>query len=138
RYLSIRNCDPGSELEPERVRLGHATQARGVEWRDGARAVEPAVLVELARQHRLEVVARELGLRPVDDADRALEARLGEPAAELPLLAQREQEGRDARLVALALVALGVARPHFFHPHGAVPVVGGGDGAAVGAEADEI
>ena len=40
--------------------------------------------------------------------------------------------------MALALVALGVAPPHLLHAHRPIPVVGGGDGAAVGAEADEI
>src|SRR5439155_1042635 len=43
---------------------------------DRRRLVEPDVLVELHRQHRLEVVALQLGVGPVHHADRALDARL--------------------------------------------------------------
>ena len=45
--------------------------------------VEPDVLVELGRQHGLEVVALQLGLGPVDHADGALEPRRPQLVAHL-------------------------------------------------------
>ena len=42
---------------------------------DGARLIEPDVLVELVGQDRVEIVAGELSLRPIDHADGALEPR---------------------------------------------------------------
>jgi hypothetical protein len=62
------------------------------------------------------------------------------PAFLLALREPRRREVRDeltpARL-AQALVALGMRRANAFHFHGAVPVAGRGDGAVVGAEADQ-
>ena len=51
---------------------------RSVERRHRAGIIEPDVFVELLRQHGLEVLAGKFRLRPVDDADRALQPRLSE------------------------------------------------------------
>lgn len=45
---------------------------------DCSRRVDPDVLVELAGERRLEVVALQLRLRPVDHADGPLEAGRGQ------------------------------------------------------------
>jgi FkbM family methyltransferase len=75
-YARILAGKHESASEAERIRLRHAGYARRVERAHGARAVEPAILVELARQDGLEVVARHLGLRPIDHADRTLQPGL--------------------------------------------------------------
>jgi hypothetical protein len=48
---------------------------RHVERLHGTCPVDPDVLIELSREHRLEVVAGEFALRTIDHADRALETR---------------------------------------------------------------
>ena len=87
----------------------------------------------------MEVVALQLGLGPVDDAHGALEPRWRQLGAYFLArrLAEMQQEGADARLVAQPLVALGVRRTESHHPHRAVPIVRRGDRSMVGAEADQ-
>ena len=86
-------------------------------------------------------MAPALGLGTIDDADEALEAWLHQLVAK-PLVrltfAQVEQEARNLRLMALALVAFGERRLDALDLHRLVPVIGGGDRAAVRAEADGI
>src|SRR5438094_2652187 len=117
----VRNWDSS---HAEGIGLRHPADALRVERAHGPGALEPAVLVELPRQHRLEVMAGELGLRPVDHADGALEPRLHELLAHLGVGTPRErqQERGHRRVAALALVALGMRRPHLLHLHRLVPV----------------
>src|SRR5215831_11929234 len=65
----------GSELETEGVGLGHPGRVGLTEGTHGSCLIEPDVLVELHRQACLKIVAGQLGLRSVDDADGALEPR---------------------------------------------------------------
>ena len=46
------------------------------EWRDRGGLVEPDVGIELLRQGRIGVVAHQLCVRPIDDADEALQLGL--------------------------------------------------------------
>ena len=75
-----------------------------------SRLVEPDPLVELVRQSGVEIVALQFRLGAVDDADGTLQPRRGELLTDLGArgIAEREEEGRDRRVVAQAFVALGV------------------------------
>src|SRR6185369_12227408 len=73
--ISCRAPMASSLSQPERIRLRHPRHLLAAQGDDGVGFVEPAVLVELPGEHGLEVVALELGLRAVDDPDRAFEAR---------------------------------------------------------------
>src|SRR5687767_6909082 len=57
--------------DAEREGVGRAVRMLVAQRLDGARLVEPHPLVELRRQVGLEVVALQLGLRPVDDPNGA-------------------------------------------------------------------
>jgi hypothetical protein len=81
-------------------------------------------------------MAVELGLRPVDHADEAFQARREEIASKLGIARQVEQERRDIRVVAEPLEAARQRRAHGHHPHRFVPVVGRRDRAGMRAEAD--
>ena len=52
-------------------------------------------------------MALQLGLRPVDHPDEALEPRLQQPEPRRPVVAERQQEAPDAGVVADPLVAVG-------------------------------
>src|SRR6476646_641147 len=79
------------------------------EGRHSAGLVEPHPGIELARQHRLAVVAPTLGVGAVDDADEPLKAGIGKhpPRAGRPAFAEVEPEAIDAAVVAQSLVAVG-------------------------------
>src|SRR5690606_41087876 len=76
----LRSAVGGSSIgeEAEGVALAERGGDGAAEGPDGLRLVEPHVLVELAREDGGEVVALELGVRPVHHADGALGA--GVPA----------------------------------------------------------
>src|SRR5207237_1430227 len=80
-------------------RLARRVRLAPVERLDRAGAIEVDEGVELLGRPRLEVVAQSLGLRPVDDADRPLQARRGERGGERAIAAHRQGEAGDARLV---------------------------------------
>jgi hypothetical protein len=44
----------------------------GPEWRYRRGLIEPDIRIELLRQRSIRVVAQELGIRPVDDANKPL------------------------------------------------------------------
>src|SRR5439155_7288608 len=69
--------------------------------------------VKLRRESRLEVVTSALGLRSVDDPDRALEPRLVEPRHGLTTQ-DRQQKLVDVRLVKERLVASRQRRTNLF------------------------
>ena len=71
---------------------------------------EPHICVELLRQRGIEIVAGELGLRVVDHADRALQARVSKTRAQLRRapFPQVHQESVDAAVAAEPLVAVAV------------------------------
>jgi hypothetical protein len=46
----------------------------GPEWRYRRGLIEPDIRIELLRQRSIRVVAQELGIRPVDDANKPLPA----------------------------------------------------------------
>src|SRR5262249_49117427 len=96
----------GSKLETEGVGLGHPGRVGLTEGAHGSCLIEPYVLVELHRQARLRIVAGQLGLRPVDDADGALEPRGCElfPHRFADGIAQGQEEGRHGRIVTKTLV----------------------------------
>src|SRR3990167_3249784 len=127
-------------LDPERVGLVIVTGAAGgAERFDRVGFVEPDEGIELIGQHGLEVVALQLGQRPVDDADGALEQEGGQPVAQgLALgIAPVEQGGAEAALVKLILPTVRARRADVLDVHLAIPVVGGGHLAMVGAHADQ-
>ena len=62
----------------ERIGIRKALDLGGLQRGHRTAIVEPDVLVELLRQAGPEVVARELGFGPVDDADCSLEPLLAE------------------------------------------------------------
>ena len=109
-----------------------------VERCDGVALVEPGVLVELPRQYRLEIVAGQLGVGPIDDADGPLQPRPGQPVAHGTVAMQWQHERRAAGLVAEALVASGPRGHDVLDLHRPVPVRGGRNRAVVGAEADDV
>src|SRR5712671_4851277 len=85
----------------------------------------------------------ELGLRPIDDADRAFLTRLAQGLDQLaaadgiagaPPIRQR---AHDAALAKGELPAVRARRGNSLDLHRAVPIIGGRDGATVGAEADQ-
>src|SRR4051812_25992016 len=57
--------------EPKWVGVWHARDSSGIKWAYRRSAIYPAILVELARQHRLKVMARKFRFRRIDNADRA-------------------------------------------------------------------
>jgi hypothetical protein len=65
--------------------------------------------VEPARQPGVEVVALTLALGPVDDADRALQARPGERLLQLATAPQDQPETLAASVVEQIFAALGQA-----------------------------
>src|SRR3954452_3900232 len=125
-------------LQPKWICLrGTSLRVLRPERRQGRGLVEPDEGVELLRQGGVGVVAHPLGVGPGDDADEALQARLQEAAAERLVAPQVEEEGRHARFVAEALIAVAVRGPDALDLHVAVPVAGGGDRARMRAEADQ-
>src|SRR3954466_3362542 len=77
--------------EPKWVGVWHARDSSGIKWAYRRSAIYPAVLVELARQHRLKVMARKFRFRPIDNADRALQSWHKYLPAEFLILTQRQQ-----------------------------------------------
>src|SRR5215831_425750 len=130
----------GWELETEGVGLGHPGRRGLTEGTHGSCLIEPHVLVELRRQACLKIVAGQLGLRSVDDADRALEPRGREllPHRFADGIAQRQEEGRQSRIVAETFVAVGMGGTYRLDLHGSVPLGGGGHRAVIGPEAHQI
>src|SRR5207247_8319783 len=62
-------------LRSEGIGIGHSSRLGVAKGRDSGGAIEPYIFVKLPRQAGLEIVAGKLALRPIDDTDRALEAR---------------------------------------------------------------
>src|SRR5205085_1074337 len=71
--------------------LGRVPARAGIERLERAAAVDVDQGIELACDPGVEVVALALGAGPVDDADRALEQRVGEGGGHARLVAQRQQ-----------------------------------------------
>src|SRR4051794_26573513 len=109
RSLRLRNCRPSlvqrlnrtavSVLlsHAKRISLGCAVRPFGRQRRHRAGLLEPYISVELLGQHRLEIVAHEFGLRPIDDPDRAFEPRLAQRLDQLtpvrtPPIGQRPRQ----------------------------------------------
>src|SRR3954470_13630004 len=61
---------------PERIGLRHALPLLHRQRRHRAGLLEPNICIELVRQRSIEIVARKLGLRPIDHADGALQPRI--------------------------------------------------------------
>ncbi len=93
--------------------------------------------VELIRQAGVKVVAESLGLGPIDDADEAFQPGAAQAAAQFARDVEMQHGARLAGGVELALDAVLARGPHRLHLHRRVPVGRRGDGAGVGAEADQ-
>src|ERR1044072_8533099 len=101
RTNSTSRSRPASETGRPGLEEAGTGGGRG-KWRDGFGGVEPAVLVELPGQRRLEVVTGQLRLGEIHHADGALEARGREllPERVPGRVPERQQKGRDPGLVA--------------------------------------
>src|SRR5256714_3089134 len=86
-------------------RLARLPEGVAFERLDGSRLVEVYNCVELLGELRVEVVAQPLGLRSVDDADGALQARLAQKLARRAPFTKVQHEARRARVVKERLVA---------------------------------
>ena len=95
----------------ERIGIGQTLELLAAQRRHRAGLIEPYVFVELARQYGLEIVALQLGFRPVNDPDRPLEARLQQSRGGRcgPHPSQGQQKARLAGFVTQPLVAVGQA-----------------------------
>src|SRR5450631_1450433 len=124
----------------ERVSVRKALDFGRIQRSHRARIVEPDIFIELLWQVDAEIVARKLGLGPVDHADGALEALLAEAfrTAEIAAGAQAKHEAPMPRRVTEPLVASRQRRPDGLDLHRAVPFRSRGDGAAMCTEADQI
>src|SRR5271165_7461919 len=102
--------------------------------------VEPDIFIELARQNRLEIMALQFGLGPIDDPDRAFEPRLQQARSRGrgPDVAQRQEELWIAGLMAEPLIAAVQSGSDGFDLHGFVPIRSCRDRSGVGSEADRI
>ena len=103
---------------------------------DGMRFVEPHERVELLRQRGFRVVALQLGVWTVDDADEAFEARLEQATPETFVPAEFEQAARRTCVVEETFIAVRPRRTHRQHFHFGVPIRRGGDGAGVRTESN--
>src|SRR5262245_29845470 len=92
-------------------RLAAFPSGRAFQRFERARLVEVDHRVELVGEPGVEVVTQPLRLGPVDDADRALEARTAQVFDRL-LGAQMEEKGRNRDLVEEQFVAVGQTRSH--------------------------
>src|SRR6056297_839183 len=124
--------------EPEGISVGHALAAMlGAERRHRAGFVEPHPAVELLRQRRVGIMAHQLGLGAVDNADEPLEPLLGETPAQAVVTPHVEQKTLDPRVVTDPLVTVLERGAHALDLRFAAPVAGGGDGAGMGSEPDQ-
>src|SRR5438270_522628 len=125
--------------KPEGIGLRHAFLRLLRQSGDRARYLEPDIGVELARQRGVEIMAGKLGLRPVDHANRALQARVKQSLAQLGRLrlAQVDKEFPDSAVPAQALVAVAMRRADLLDLHLAVPIRGSRYRAAIGAKSDQ-
>src|SRR6056297_870052 len=124
--------------EPEGISVGHALAAMlGAERRHRAGFVEPHPAVELLWQRRVGIMAHQLGLGAVDNADEPLEPLLGETPAQAVVTPHVEQKTLDPRVVTDPLVTVLARGAHALDLHFAAPVAGGGDGAGMGSEPDQ-
>src|SRR3954452_4433088 len=90
RSLRLRACRPSlvqqlnrtavSVLlsQAERISLGSAMRPFGRQRRHRAGLLKPNISVELLGQHRLEIMAHEFGLGPIDHPNRAFKPRLAQ------------------------------------------------------------
>src|SRR5205085_7995733 len=87
----------------------------------------------------LGIVARELGLRPVDHANEPLEPRRQQLVAQgvVVRLPQIEQETLGPAVTTEPLIAVGVRGTNLLDLDRTVPVAGRGNGAAVSAKTDQ-
>ena len=81
-------------LQPEGVGLVGAVRMGLRVRRHGLGLGEPDPGIELARQFGLEIMRQQLGLGPVDDADGALEQRLGQLVADVSAFDPARSRGR--------------------------------------------
>src|SRR3977135_4390711 len=109
----------------------------GFERLDRPCLIEMKYCVELVRQPRVEIVALPLGLRSVDDADRALEPRGPKACCQNVIVAPGEKEAFAVRGVEHGLVAAWKCRPNLLALGCASPVGRCRYRALVGAETDE-
>src|SRR6478672_9073868 len=80
----------GISLSLERPGVGDAFALRRRQRLDGAGLVEPYVGVELAGERHAGIVALQLGIRPVDHADEALQPLLGQPALQRGVMVEHQ------------------------------------------------
>src|SRR5438105_94233 len=136
RGMSRLGTARSSNSRGKRLRDFAARSSDALEGLDGPRFVEVQHGVELIGQSRMEVMAHALGFRPVDDADRPLEARLAQ-ALHGSAAAQSQHEAADAYLVKELFVAARQTRAHALVLRRRIPIRSRGHRAMMGGEADE-
>src|SRR5579871_6192293 len=65
-----------NRLQTEWIRIRDAFELLGADRVHGHGLIKPDVLIELTRQHGLEIVTLKLRLRPIDHSDGTLQPRL--------------------------------------------------------------
>ena len=79
-------------LDSEWIGVRQALEFGHVELLHGTCSVDPDVLVELLRQNRLEVVAGDLAVRPVNHADRTLNPGLGKLVSQFSIASRSQRQ----------------------------------------------
>src|SRR3954469_16690589 len=83
-------------LKSERIGLGHAgPMVLRAEWRDRGGLVEPDIGIELLRQGCIGVVAHQLCVRAIEDADEALQLRLQKTATQRRITVEVDWQSRS-------------------------------------------